>query len=522
MATDANTTDNWLKTAVSATNTKDNWLKMAVSAGKLKKKLIELNLNKNVRNDINSLFRSLCRFIIFFPLLTREESPKLFPYINYTIFQIIRRLVIREKSYKINKSLFYNIVIEILTYIFNVCEFNLDSVSIETLINLKSSFNQIKFDLVKDEIYYWYHSEARQKNRDTVLTIQQIINVAPTIEAEILAKKEQDRKLEASGEKKPPVFYSVSLHSEGQVTSVINFPKQQKALEDQKTNFTANDNKYKTEIMELLDQSEHIKILIIPHPTCILTQAGDVIESLLTEEDYDNIFTIISHKPNTQDCCDKYISEMLTKDKQIAYGSNTEVLPLPVPLPVAEVPLLLKTQQNLTDIWSDDKLSPNDKKQQTADLLSSDPYIDHIVTNSSEKFKSEVNKMIPGSTLLGYTVEFKKDTSGKKSCRFIVPTGSTFKEISKMMISEPKFTPDNTDSNKMPRLRQLIAAIDAERSLCTGTNSVFPTSIVSGFSSLSKWGRGGRNTRKLNKRKLKRKKTKRYRSKKTRKTHKRR
>lgn len=309
------------------TNKTDNWLKIADTAGKLKKKLIELNLNKNDRNDINSLFRSLCRFIIFFPLLTREESPKLFPYINYTIFQIIRRLVIRKESYKINKSLFYNIVIEILTYIFNVCEFNLDSGSIETLIDLKSSFNQIKFDLVKDEIYYWYHSEKRQKKRDTDLTIQQIINETPKIEAKILAKEEKEKELEASGEKKPPVFYSVSLHSEGQVTSAINLPKLKKKLEDEKTEFNANDNKYKTEIMELLDQSEHIKILIIPHPTCILTQAGAVIESPLTAEDYDNIFTIISKTQVTQACCDKYISAMLIKDKQIAYGSEVNILP---------------------------------------------------------------------------------------------------------------------------------------------------------------------------------------------------
>ena len=49
----------------------------------------------------------------------------------------------------------------------------------------------------------------------------------------------------------------------------------------------------------------------------------------------------------------------------------------------------------------------------------------------------------------------------------------------------------------MNKLRQLIATIDAERSLCTGTNSFFHTNVVSGFSNLSKgWGRGGRKTRK--------------------------
>ena len=32
------------------TNKTDNWLKIADTAGKLKKKLIELNLNKNDRN----------------------------------------------------------------------------------------------------------------------------------------------------------------------------------------------------------------------------------------------------------------------------------------------------------------------------------------------------------------------------------------------------------------------------------------------------------------------------------------
>ena len=227
---------------------------------------------------------------------------------------------------------------------------------------------------------------------------------------------------------------------------------------------------------------------------------------------------MISEKQGTEDCCYKYISKMLIYDKLLVYKSSPKL------------PLLLKTQQYLKKIWSttDTILSPDDKKKQTADLLSTDPYIDHIVTNSSELFKSKVNGMTPGSTLLGYTVVFNKDTTGKKSCEFIVPTGSTFKEISKMMLANPKFISTNETNEtylyKMTKLRQLIAAIDAERSLCTGTNSVLPTSIVSGFSNLSKgWGRGGRHkTRKLNKNKLKRKKTKRYRSKKQRKTHKRR
>jgi hypothetical protein len=152
----------------------------------------------------------------------------------------------------------------------------------------------------------------------------------------------------------------------------------------------------------------------------------------------------------------------------------------------------------LKKIWSD-ITSRDESIKQTANLLSTDPYIDHIVTNPSEAFKSKVNEMRSGSTVLGYTVEFKKDTSGKKSCEFIVPTGSTFKEISKRMLSEPNFKKTNeTYLYKMTKLRKLIAAIDAERSLCTGTNSFFPIpKVVSGFSNLSKgWGRGGRKTRK--------------------------
>ena len=206
---------------------------------------------------------------------------------------------------------------------------------------------------------------------------------------------------------------------------------------------------------------------------------------------------------------------MLINDKQLAYGSEVKIhssVEKTKTLQKEQIArekrltereenlnnLLKNTNEELTRIWYRTTYSIEKKKELIAELLSSDTYIDDIFINSSEAFKTKVNEMTTGSTVLGYTVVFKKDTTGKRSCEFIVPTGSTFKEISKTMLSEPQFKKTNeTYLYKMNKLRQLIATIDAERSLCTGTNSFFHTNVVSGFSNLSKgWGRGGRKTRK--------------------------
>ena len=120
-----------------AANTKDKWLDVdytAVNQILLLEKLLK-NMpyqNGNWRNDILKLFNTLCKTIMFFPVLTNKEYTILFPFINYTIYKIIERVF----DYK--SSSLYVIVIQILTYIFNVCNFDLDGNFIETLIELNS------------------------------------------------------------------------------------------------------------------------------------------------------------------------------------------------------------------------------------------------------------------------------------------------------------------------------------------------------------------------------------------------
>lgn len=194
--------------------------------------------------------------------------------------------------------------------------------------------------------------------------------------------------------------------------------------------------------------------------------------------------------------------------------------------------LLKEKQKNLEEIWSNGDPG-NNNLTESANLLSTDTYIDDVISdsNSPDIFKSKVNGMSNQSFLPGYTVRFNSDINGKKSCKFIVPTGSNFSKISKQMIDKPKFEMNNdTYSYKMSKLRKLISTIEKERSLCTGVNSAISTNLRSGFSNLSKkfpWG-GRRKTRKLNNRKLKSRKTKRHRKKtnrrlqkKQKKTHKR-
>ena len=516
MATAANTSVNWLDVDSTAIN-------QILLLNKTLEKIAYQN--GNWRKDILKLFNTLCKTIMFFPVLTNKEYTILFPFINYTIYKIIKRVF----DYK--SSSLYVIVIQILTYIFNVCNFDLDGNFIETLIELNSSFDEKKYLDITDKITEWYDSNLQKEKRKIERTIQSYNNELKNLENEKKAYIENE-----------PQGMSNQSRQRKVLTELI--PEQQDKFKEK---LKEKPEVQPEEIISIINNKSFINIpkLIIPHPTCIVTQDGNHKESPLSAKDYDNIFTMIYVKPETQACCNKYISQMLINDKQLAYGSKVNI-----PSSVEKTKTLQKeqiarekrltereenlnnllknTNEELTRIWYRTTYPIEKKKELIAELLSSDTYIDDIFINSPEAFESKVNGMGPGSTVLGYTVEFKKDTSGKTSCRFIVPTGSNFKEISKMMLSkkmlsEPKFTyTSQTYLYKMNKLRQLIAAIDAERSLCTGTNSFFPTKVVSGFSSLSKWGRGGRKSRKLNKCKLNRKKTKRYRSKKQRKTHKRR
>ena len=293
-----------------AANTKDKWLDVdytAVNQILLLEKLLK-NMpyqNGNWRNDILKLFNTLCKTIMFFPVLTNKEYTILFPFINYTIYKIIERVF----DYK--SSSLYVIVIQILTYIFNVCNFDLDGNFIETLIELNSSFDEKKYIDITDKITEWYDSNLQKEKRKIERTIQYYNIKLKKIKQQEPYYNEQNKGLGMSNQEEQRL-----------IKATIDGLK-----EKFKEKLKEKPEVQPEEIISIINNKSFINIpkLIIPHPTCIVTQDGNRKESPLSEADYDNIFTIIYVKPETQACCNKYISQMLINDKQLAYGSEVKI-----------------------------------------------------------------------------------------------------------------------------------------------------------------------------------------------------
>jgi len=293
------------------------WIDVADKAENQRKELILLlkkypDSTKTLVPDILKLFDVLCKIIMFFPFLTSEEYTKLFPYINYTIYRIIKRVFdFRPISRDVDPSSFYLLVISILTSIFKVCNFDLDRNFIDVLTNLDTSFDETKYEGVTIEIEKWFTQQIRIINRQ-----KGVLN------AKIQANKELD-------ELDPGFVYSMNATLQNKQALLEAFSNKKDAeLKEIPNEMKTIDMTAKTSIISILDSpSDTTAQLIRPHITCIIQVNDSRKTSPLSSEDYDNIFTIISKKQVTQACCDKYISEILDKDKQIVYGSPANILP---------------------------------------------------------------------------------------------------------------------------------------------------------------------------------------------------